>query len=305
MSSAISEIQLQYGFITNSGAKSYPVSEIFRILDFPVIKTLPVIDIDQKDNIEKGITSLSQGILFVLCVNGDLQIKIDKKKYMLNSYSICIVLPNKKFSLLEKSQDVLIVFLHATLSPEVLNAFFSEVEGIERFNSTPYFSIQKEDAVDILDFGSFIIKQSMRIDNPYHTEMTKKMLYALLYTVQDLYIKNQEAEASANQNEDVFSRFRKLLIQYYPIREPSFYADKLSYSPVYLSKIIKEVSGKSIVEWLDELILQEAKSLLRETNITIASISQKLKFQNSNCFSFFFKKRTGLSPRLYRKSNNP
>lgn len=304
MSSATSEIQLQYGFINNSGARGYPASEIFQILSFPEIKA-PLIDIDQKDNIEKKITSLSKSILILLCINGNLQIKIDRKKYILNSYSICIVLPCKKLSLLQKSQDLSIVFVHATLSPEVLNAFFSEVEGIERFNSEPYLSIQKEDAIDILDFESFIIKQSMNIDNPYHTEMTKKMLYALLYTVQDLHVKNQKAAIFTNQNEDIFFRFRKLLIQYYPIREPSFYAEKLSHSPVYLSKRIKEVSGKSVPEWLDELILQEAKSLLRETNTTIVSISQKLKFQDSNCFRFFFKKRTGLSPREYRKTRKP
>ena len=185
----------------------------------------------------------------------------------------------------------------------MLNPFLSEVEGIEKFNSIPSFLIHREEASDILEFGSFIIKSYMKTDHPYHIEMTKKMLYALIYTIQDLYIKNEESATPLTENEAIFFRFRKLLIQYYPIREPSFYAEKLSYSPVYLSKIIKETSGKSISEWLDELILQQAKSLLTETNATIVSISRKLNFRDSNCFRFFFKKRTGLSPREYRKPN--
>lgn len=303
MSSTISQIQLQSGFITNTGASVYPISEIFQILDFPDIKKSAVININ--DNIENKITSISQGILFILCINGNLRIKIDKKQYILNPYSICIILPDRKFSLPQKSQDLLTVFLHVTFSKDVLNAFLSEVEGIERFNSTPSFSIHKEEATDILEFGSFIIKSYLKAGHPYHIEMTKKMLYALLYTVQDLYIKNQESATPLTENESIFLRFRKLLIQYYPIREPSFYAEKLSYSPLYLSKIIKETSGKSVSEWLDELILQQAKSLLTETNATIASISRKLNFRDSNCFRFFFKKRTGLSPRLYRKFNTP
>lgn len=303
MANTTSQIQLQSGFITNAGASVYPVSEIFRILDFPDIKKSAVININHKENIEKKIASISRGILFILCVNGNLQLKIDKNQYILNPYSICIILPGRKLFVLQKSQDLLTVFLHVTFSRDVLNAFLSEVEGIERFNSTPSFSIHREEATDILEFGSFIIKPYIKIDHPYHIEMTKKMLYALIYAIQDLYIKNEESATPLTENEAIFLRFRKLLIQYYPIREPSFYAEKLSYTPAYLSKIIKETSGKSISEWLDELILQQAKSLLTETNTTIASISRKLNFRDSNCFRFFFKKRTGLSPREYRKPN--
>lgn len=307
MTAIISKLQLQSGFITNTGTSVYPAAEISRILNFPDIRIPSAIAIShRKGNIDKKINTFSRNILLILCLNGNSQIQIDKKKYTLDSYSMCIILPNRRFQMLQKSGDLLMMFLYVTLSPDILKAILAEVKGIERFNLTPYLSISKEEVVDILDFSSFIIRQYVRIeDHPYHIEMTQKMLYALIYNIQDLYIRNMESFISLDYKETVFFRFRKLLIENYPVRQSSFYAEKLSYSPGYLSRIIKETSGKSISCWMDELILLDAKYQLTETNTTIALISKKLCFPTPDSFRSFFKKRAGISPRKYRNINKP
>lgn len=304
MINTISEIQLYSGFMTSIGSNFYPVSEILRILNFPNIKDCVVVNINQRENIEKEITPISHRILFMLCISGQLHIEIDKKSYMIDSYSICIVLPDMEFSLLQKSQDLLIVFLNVTLSKDIINALMSEVEGVEVFGCGPCFSIRKNEVTDLLDFGLFFNKAFTKNDHPYHIEMVKKILCAMIYAIQDLYVKNQEIGAAFTEKEKIFMNFRRLLIQYYPIREPLFYSKKLSYTAAYLSKVIKEFSGKSVSQWIDELILEHAKILLTETNTTITSISRKLNFHESEHFRFFFKKRTGLCPRQFRKSNH-
>ncbi|WP_298650554.1 helix-turn-helix domain-containing protein [uncultured Proteiniphilum sp.] len=81
-----------------------------------------------------------------------------------------------------------------------------------------------------------------------------------------------------------------------------FYASKLCLTPKYMSTIIKQTSGKTAGDWIDDYILLEAKALLKSTNMTIQQISDELNFPSQSFFGKYFKRLTGVSPKEYRKS---
>ena len=80
-----------------------------------------------------------------------------------------------------------------------------------------------------------------------------------------------------------------------------FYANLLCITPKYLSSVIHEVSGKYATEWIDEYVIFEAKALLKNYNITIKEICQKMNFSTQSMFAKYFKKHTGQTPRDFRK----
>ncbi|MDR2805936.1 MAG: helix-turn-helix domain-containing protein [Dysgonamonadaceae bacterium] len=80
------------------------------------------------------------------------------------------------------------------------------------------------------------------------------------------------------------------------------YASKLCLTPKYFSKIIKDNSGISASEWIDNYIILEAKALLKSTNITILQISDELNFPSQSFFGKYFKRVTGMSPKSYREN---
>ena len=69
-----------------------------------------------------------------------------------------------------------------------------------------------------------------------------------------------------------------------------------------LSNVIKELTGKSASQWIDDYVVLEAKTLLKSTNLTILQISEELHFANQSFFGKYFKQHTGLSPMRYRRS---
>ena len=79
-----------------------------------------------------------------------------------------------------------------------------------------------------------------------------------------------------------------------------YYADKMCVTPKYLSKIVKETSGRSVPEWLNELLILDAKNMLRHSDMTIKEISAQLNFPSQSFFFRFFKNHTGLTPTQYR-----
>lgn len=79
-----------------------------------------------------------------------------------------------------------------------------------------------------------------------------------------------------------------------------YYADKMCVTPKYLSKIVKEASGRSVPDWLAELLILDAKNMLRHSDMTIKEISASLNFPSQSFFFRFFKNHTGLTPTQYR-----
>ena len=100
-----------------------------------------------------------------------------------------------------------------------------------------------------------------------------------------------------------FKQFIKLVSENYTRqRQVLFYADHLCMSPKYLSKLVKDVSGKSAPEWIDSYVLLEAKHLLKYSNMSIKEIVFRLNFSNQTVFYKYFKAHTGMTPTDYRNS---
>jgi len=70
-----------------------------------------------------------------------------------------------------------------------------------------------------------------------------------------------------------------------------------------LCKKFKNLTGKSIVEYISDLKLQSAKELILTTDMSFTEISDELNFQSIHYFTRFFKKNTGKSPSAFKKDN--
>ena len=114
--------------------------------------------------------------------------------------------------------------------------------------------------------------------------------------------KNSDSQRSARLNQ-IFERFIALVNEYHcSERGMAFYADKLCLTPKYLSTLIKQASGRSAPDWIDDFVILEAKNLLKYTDLAIKEIVYKLHFPNQSVFFKFFKAHTGLTPSEYRNA---
>lgn len=77
-------------------------------------------------------------------------------------------------------------------------------------------------------------------------------------------------------------------------------AAELQYSPSYVRYIFKRHGNTSVQAKINEIRLNNAKRLLRGTNMSITEIAFSVGFSDSNYFSVFFKRKENMSPREYR-----
>lgn len=77
---------------------------------------------------------------------------------------------------------------------------------------------------------------------------------------------------------------------------------KFHLSEPYLSKYIKEKSGKTFGEILQGIRMNRAKSLLKNSSMTVENIAYAVGYQNVEHFDRIFKKRFEMTPIQYRNS---
>ena len=75
----------------------------------------------------------------------------------------------------------------------------------------------------------------------------------------------------------------------------------LHYNKSYVFRQFKKTTGSSLMAYFTQMKVRKAKELLRETDLSVSDISDKLAFDDPNYFSKTFKRVTGYTPSVYRK----
>lgn len=186
---------------------------------------------------------------------------------------------------------------------------------LQLFRQYPYF-IPDRAVVQLTKEQSAIIDgyfATMLAEERGHNEDKKQ---AILLQLQMLLLESRRAGKNRPQDTVTESygyvyRFLSLLESSMQVRDrgdlaklktASEFADQLHVHPNYLNMLVKNHTGKTIREHIQERLLHEAKTLLVQTDWGINEISDGLGFSGQAAFTSFFRKKENLSPSAYRKT---
>jgi len=74
-------------------------------------------------------------------------------------------------------------------------------------------------------------------------------------------------------------------------------------NPIYFSQLFKQKTGHGFKEYVTQLRLERAMQLLRESELKIADVSERVGYPDMRHFSQVFRKKTGLTPSEYRQGS--
>ena len=130
------------------------------------------------------------------------------------------------------------------------------------------------------------------------------LIISLLYAVYTLYqeVSRPIAPVRPDRSLEIMNDFTRLLLeQEYPVRKPEYYADKLNITKGHLADVIKEKSGKTTMDWINERTVLLAQAMLASSGEMIEAIGEKLFISDASQFVKFFKKHVGETPNEYRR----
>ncbi|MCI8578123.1 MAG: response regulator [Lachnospiraceae bacterium] len=79
-------------------------------------------------------------------------------------------------------------------------------------------------------------------------------------------------------------------------------AQMMNYSEAYFSRLFKQCFGRNFTSYIAEYRVNEARQLLKQSNVNIKEIGRAVGYPDSNYFTKVFRRITGQSPTEYRLS---
>lgn len=175
-----------------------------------------------------------------------------------------------------------------------------------RFRNNPCITLQEADLSMAEDYFN-LARNIVSSNRENKREILRSLLTSFIYVIIDAWTR-QLSNADINESRSVarvngvFERFMALVTEYHNTeRGMAFYADKLCLTPKYLSKLVKQSSGRSAPDWIDAFVILEAKNMLKYSDMAVKEIVYALHFPNQSAFYKFFKANTGQTPTEYRR----
>lgn len=250
-----------------------------------------------------------EGYMLALCTGGEFTVNINLNEHKVKAGEMAINYPENIIELKDFSSDGSGLFM--IISPNFLSTLQIDIESIiplyVQFKNNPVIKLNKDELSYLNDYYK-ILKKTVNSNFARRKECFRGQISSLVYIVSDIF--NRHAadngifeDSKKGRRDMLFEKFMTLLSENHKDeRELKFYADKLFITPKYLSTLIKEISGRSAADWIDEYVIMEAKSLLKYSNMSIKEISYFLNFPSQSFFGKYFKQHTGMSPGTFKKS---
>ena len=236
-------------------------------------------------------------------ISGSVDYLIERKNYTLKKGQVLISNPG---------------LYHKELFNENTNCreLHIGITNVNIFNSSKknYIDIGDKNVLTLTNYKDEILKvcteilEEQRNYNQTSPFMLKSLVMKLLVL---LHREINEELPNLNPQEFSFkSREKKSLVETITKYLNDNYTEDISLytlsknmylSPVYISKIFKDIMGDSPINYLIRIRLSKAKELLENSKLSIKEISEAIGYNDPYYFSKLYKKYYGISPSKHRK----
>lgn len=253
--------------------------------------------------------------MVIYCVQGHIKLSVNLSEYDLRSGMVFLNYPGNimRVNKLVETDGENLHYVCVLMSKDFVNNLMVDINKI----LTQELSLMEMPTLALDESQITMLREHVRLminlvksESVFKLESLRSVLSSLFYYVagawsahKSISQKPGHSGSVSGRSKVVFDQFIKLVKENFNrYRNVRFYADELSLTPKYLSRIIRETSGRSAPEWIDDYVILEAKNLLKYSGLAIKEIVYKLNFPSQSVFYKFFKARTGMTPTEYKNS---
>jgi AraC family transcriptional activator of pobA len=246
------------------------------------------------------------GIGIVLA--GEAQFNAGTRSYAVSAPGLLVVPPEQIRQWNQRSENlktISIFFTEEFVVSGLSNTSFLKDFGFFKANGTNFIKLSTEE-INSLKILFTLLQDKYDGSTANRTECIQAILRLLLFETAQLMKEQQTGHSGVkctrgHQLTEDFKEIVSLNLKRH--RSVSFYAERLFVTPKHLSQMVKQETGKTASELIDEMVTLEAKVLLQSKYATISEISEHLNFTTPSFFGKFFKRNTGISPFEYKKTH--
>lgn len=240
-----------------------------------------------------------QRAAIVLCTSGSCRIKVNLEEYEIKAPQLVTFMPGHIFELLSDVNDLdgYVISLSKRFI-DMINLPGWQHQYMKMYNS-PITNINEEMLNSLRIFYAILYRAAINDKNPFRLQIIENLISVFYYGGVSSF--DNEVESNLKYKNHIVDNFLELVQQHYrEERLIQYYAGRLCITPKYLSKLVKDHTGRAATDWIEQHVILEARAMLQSTDLSIQQIATTLNFPNQSFFGKYFKRATGVSPKHYR-----
>lgn len=257
--------------------------------------------ITNKDNLKPTYYHAHDFVELSIVMSGQVRYDIEGVHHLLQKGDVMIFNPGTHHQTLVDSSTIS-TELHIGIGNLNIDGMYPNF--IKTLNGSPILTIKKYEQ----EFFSCCkeIEKEQRLRHLGHSFILKSLVMKLIIL---LYREMDECSSPLSLDASHFaSRDKKAIVQSLIDYMSSHYMEDISLdnmsknmylSPIYISKIFKEETGTSPINYLIQIRLTKAREILETNKIPINLVSKAVGYSDAYYFSKLFKKYYGIAPSKY------
>jgi len=242
-----------------------------------------------------------------ITVSGTLDMQIGLEKYRHVPRTMSFTVPHQIFQKDNISSDAFGFYMlfEAAFLEELLPA----VALAQEFpflgpSGLPVFQVSEEELERIVGLV-MKINEEVQQSRTGRVKAVQLYLYLLLLEARRGYERQwPDSPGSDQAGTSLVGRYLRLVgTHFLDKRQVADYAMMLGVSANHLNRMVKEMTGRTASECIREMLVQEAKSLLRYTDSSVSEIAYQMDFSDPASFNRFFRGAADETPLIWRKRN--
>lgn len=240
-----------------------------------------------------------QRAAIVLFTSGSCRIKVNLEEYEIKAPKLVTFMPGHIFELLSDVNDLdgYVISISKRFI-DMINLPGWQHQYMKMYNN-PITDINEEMLNSLRIFYAILYRAAINDKNPFRLQIIENLISVFYYGGVSSF--DNEVESNLKYKNHIVDNFLELVQQHYrEERLIQYYAGRLCITPKYLSKLVKDHTGRAATDWIEQHVILEARAMLQSTDLSIQQIATTLNFPNQSFFGKYFKRATGVSPKHYR-----
>ena len=243
--------------------------------------------------------------IVILFTEGAGHIRLNLTDHFTQKNGLLIVSPNVIHEFVEETDSAFIGmgFIPEFFSHIGLNKKHADTFTFFSSQNNPYFILTDQQAATLSRIMLLLYeKDHAETDHPFIEEIIHHTFSLFMFELAAIVREHRgNNNFKLTRKEDIMMSFLKVLPAHFKEeRSVQFYANLLFITPKHLTKTVKELTNKTCGEFIDDMVIIEAKVLLNDLALSVANVAEHLHFSDQFFFSKFFKRHTGLTPTEFR-----
>jgi AraC family transcriptional activator of pobA len=239
----------------------------------------------------------------ILCTRGCINFVFNDKSYLAKAGEFVFWFADSQLTgiTFSKSFKAFILFVERDFLDNNIPDQSWSIDVILHSKANPILHLHDRDKTKVVSNFSLLHSRYLDSGHLFYNEVLQLQMQLFLLDMWHIFANEYERRKRTVESGSLYEQFMHLVHEHcMQEREVQFYANQLNITAKHLNYVCKQNTDVTASEWIQRYAKERIMLLLKNKNLNIAEIADKMEFSSRSFFTRYVKKLLGVTPSEYR-----